>query len=54
LVDNGESITEINRFSTGYKALEVAYIQSFVIKYNTFEWSNGADFAPEYLYEFGM
>jgi hypothetical protein len=30
-----------------------AYFQSFVIKYNTIEWSNGADFAPEYLYEIG-
>ena len=27
------------------------YFQSFVIKFNTIEWSNGADFAPEYLYE---
>ena len=29
------------------------YFQSFKIKYNTIEWSNGADFAPEYLYEIG-
>jgi len=29
------------------------YFQSFVIKFNTIEWSNGADFAPEYLYEMG-
>ena len=31
-----------------------AYFQSFIIKFNTIEWSNGADFAPEYLYEIGM
>lgn len=30
-----------------------AYFQSFKIKFNTIEWSNGADFAPEYLYEIG-
>ena len=29
------------------------YFQSFTIKYNTIEWNNGADFAPEYLYEIG-
>ena len=30
-----------------------SYFQSFIIKFNTIEWSNGADFAPEYLYEIG-
>ncbi|MEI6049276.1 MAG: DUF2442 domain-containing protein [Bacteroidota bacterium] len=29
------------------------YFQSFTIKYNTIEWNNGADFAPEYLLEIG-
>ena len=29
------------------------YFQTFTIKYNTIEWSNGADFAPEYLFEIG-
>jgi len=26
------------------------YFKNFTIKYNTIEWANGADFAPEYLY----
>jgi hypothetical protein len=29
------------------------YFKSFTIKYNTIEWINGADFAPEYLNEIG-
>ena len=28
-----------------------AYFKDFSIVYNTIEWRNGADFAPEYLYE---
>ena len=31
----------------------IEYFKSFEIKYNTIEWENGADFAPEYLYEIG-
>ncbi|MCR5822595.1 MAG: DUF2442 domain-containing protein [Bacteroidales bacterium] len=27
------------------------YFQRFKIPFNTVEWDNGADFAPEYLYE---
>ncbi|MDR0811603.1 MAG: DUF2442 domain-containing protein [Paludibacter sp.] len=30
------------------------YFKNFTIKYNTVEWKNGADFAPEYLYQIGM
>lgn len=29
---------------------DLALFQHFSIKYNTIEWENGADFAPEYLY----
>lgn len=27
------------------------YLKMFSVKHNTLEWENGADFAPEYLYE---
>lgn len=30
------------------------YFKGFSIKFNTIEWENGADFAPEYLYEIGV
>ena len=30
------------------------YFKSFTVKFNTIEWENGADFAPEYLYEIGV
>ncbi|OFX42763.1 MAG: hypothetical protein A2046_00585 [Bacteroidetes bacterium GWA2_30_7] len=29
------------------------YFKKFIIKYNTIEWENGADFAPEFLYQIG-
>lgn len=29
----------------------IDFFRRFSIKYNTIEWENGADFAPEYLYE---
>ncbi len=30
------------------------YFKNFSIKFNTIEWPNGADFAPEYLYQIGV
>jgi len=30
------------------------YFKSFSINLNTIEWENGADFAPEFLYEIGI
>lgn len=32
---------------------DIEYFKRFSIKFNTVEWENGADFAPEYLYEIG-
>ena len=32
---------------------EINYFKTFLIKFNTIEWDNGADFAPEYLYQIG-
>ena len=29
------------------------FFKTFSIKYNTIEWENGADFAPEYLFQIG-
>lgn len=31
-----------------------AFFKDFSIPYNTIEWANGADFAPEYLYEISI
>ncbi|MCL2041433.1 MAG: DUF2442 domain-containing protein [Bacteroidales bacterium] len=30
------------------------YFKKFKLKYNTIEWANGADYAPEYLYAIGV
>lgn len=30
-----------------------SFFKEFTIKYNTIEWKNCADFAPEYIYSFG-
>ena len=32
---------------------DLDYFKQFSIRFNTIEWENGADFAPEYLYEIG-
>ena len=32
---------------------DIGYFKNFSNKFNTIEWENGADFAPEYLYEIG-
>ena len=31
-----------------------AFFKDFFISQNTIEWKNGADFAPEFLYEIGQ
>lgn len=57
LFNNGESKTVNLSDKLNGKIFEPlkdkSYFQSFIIKYNTIEWSNGADFAPEYLYKIG-
>jgi hypothetical protein len=55
--NNGDTKTvdlqsELN--GTIYEPLrQLNYFKNFQVKFNTIEWSNGADFAPEYLYEIG-
>jgi hypothetical protein len=44
--------SELN--GTVYEPLrQLDYFKNFQVKYNTIEWANGADYAPEYLYEIG-
>jgi len=55
--NNGVSkIVDLEREINGtvYKPLhQLDYFKKFEIKYNTIEWPNGADYAPEYLYKIG-
>ncbi len=32
---------------------DLNYFKNFSISFNTIEWQNGADFAPEFLYQIG-
>ena len=41
---NGEAFAQLKNIEN---------FKSFTIKFNTIEWENGADLAPEYLYEIG-
>ncbi len=55
--NNGEKrIVDLSNSLKGpvYTPLQdMSYFKRFSIKFNTVEWENGADFAPEYLYEIG-
>lgn len=55
LFNNGEKrIVDLSNSLNGtvYSPLkDISYFKNFSIKFNTIEWENGADFAPEYLYE---
>ena len=42
---NGEVYTPLHQLD---------YFKRFQLKYNTIEWENGADYAPEYLYAIGV
>ena len=57
LFNNGERrIVDLSNSLKGtvYVPLkDIDYFKQFSIKFNTVEWKNGADFAPEYLYEIG-
>ena len=57
LFNNGERrIVDLSQSLNGpvYAPLkDIDYFKHFSIKFNTIEWENGADFAPEYLYEIG-
>ena len=55
LFNNGETkIVDLSQSLNGavFAPLkDIEYFKRFSIKFNTIEWENGADFAPEYLYE---
>jgi hypothetical protein len=57
IFNTGESkIVDLSQELTGpvFEPLkDISFFRSFAIKYNTIEWSNGADFAPEFLFELG-
>ena len=57
LFNNGEKrIVDLSNSLKGtvYAPLkDTDYFKNFSIKFNTVEWENGADFAPEYLYKIG-
>ena len=57
LFNNGERrIVDLSQSLNGkvFEPLKnIGYFKRFSIKFNTIEWENGADFAPEYLYEIG-
>ena len=57
LFNNGERrIVDLSNSLKGtvYAPLkDINYFKRFSIKFNTVEWENGADFAPEFLFEMG-
>ena len=57
LFNNGETrIVDLSQSLNGVvfaPLKDIEYFKKFSIKFNTIEWENGADFAPEYLWEIG-
>jgi len=53
--NNGEvKIVDLKDSLTGkvFEPLkDKSFFEKFIIRFNTVEWENGADFAPEYLYQ---
>lgn len=58
LFNNGETriadLTSSLRGEVFVPLKDMDYFKNFTIKFNTVEWENGADFAPEYLYEISL
>jgi hypothetical protein len=58
LFDNGEiRIVDLESSLSGpiFQPLnDLNYFKRFTIPFNTIQWENGADFAPEYLYEISV
>jgi hypothetical protein len=55
--DGVYKIVDIKNYLIGEvfeKLKDTYYFQNFKISLNTIEWENGADFAPEFLYEIGV
>ena len=56
--NNGESKTvDLQNELNGKVYLplrQLDFFKRFQVKYNTVEWANGADYAPEYLYAIGV
>ena len=57
LFNNGETrIADLSQSLNGsvFAPLkDINYFKKFTIRFNTIEWENGADFAPEYLWKIG-
>lgn len=58
LFNNGETkIVDLSQSLNGtvFAPLkDIEFFKRFEIKFNTIEWENGADFAPEYFYDIGV
>ena len=56
--DNGEvRIVDLEPSLSGpvfQPLIDPDYFRRFTIPFNTVQWENGADFAPEYLYEISV